>query len=35
MIWVCKVCDYEIESDERPTECPICGEGPDAFEEKK
>jgi len=33
MTWVCKVCGYEVESDERPTECPICGEGADAFEE--
>lgn len=35
MVWVCTVCGYEMESDERPAECPICGAGPEAFEEKK
>jgi rubrerythrin len=35
MIWVCNICDYEEESDTPPAECPICGAGADAFEEKK
>jgi len=32
MTWVCNVCEYE--SEEKPTECPVCGESEDAFEEK-
>jgi rubrerythrin len=35
MTWVCTVCGYEAEADEKPTECPVCGAGPEAFEEKK
>jgi len=34
MTWVCTVCGYEIESDEKPEECPICGAGAEVFEEK-
>ena len=34
MIFVCNICDYEIESDVKPKECPICGAGEEAFEEK-
>ena len=34
MMWVCVVCDYEEESDEKPVECPVCGAGEEAFEEK-
>ncbi|MDR1068616.1 MAG: rubredoxin [Clostridiales Family XIII bacterium] len=34
MVWVCNVCGYETEADEKPTECPVCGAGEEAFEEK-
>jgi rubrerythrin len=35
MTWVCNVCGYEVEADERPEDdCPVCGAAPDAFEEK-
>jgi rubrerythrin len=34
MMWVCNVCGYEVESGEKPEECPICGAGAEAFEEK-
>ena len=34
MLYVCTICDYEIESDEKPQECPVCGAGEEAFEEK-
>ena len=34
MIWICNICAYEVESDEKPQECPVCGEGEEAFEEK-
>ena len=33
MTWICKICGYEDESGLKPEECPICGEGEDAFEE--
>ena len=35
MIWVCKVCGYEEEGDAPPTECPVCGAGPEEFEVKE
>ena len=35
MKWICTICDYETESDEKPTECPVCGAGEEAFEEKQ
>ena len=35
MVWICVVCDYEEESVDKPTECPVCGAGEEAFEEKK
>lgn len=31
--WVCKVCGYVYEGKNPPDECPICGVGPDEFEE--
>ncbi len=33
--WVCKICGYVYEGDAVPEDyvCPICGAGPDAFEE--
>ena len=33
--WVCKVCGYVYEGDELPEDyvCPVCGAGPDLFEE--
>jgi rubrerythrin len=35
MTWVCNVCGYETDLDERPTEpCPVCGADPKAYEEK-
>ena len=33
MKWVCKVCGYVYEGENPPDECPICGVGPDEFEE--
>ena len=30
--WVCVVCGYEVESDEAPEVCPVCGVGSDQFE---
>jgi len=35
MVWVCTVCGYEVESDTRPDECPICGAGSEAFEQQE
>jgi rubrerythrin len=32
MTWVCQICGYEIESDEAPESCPVCGAESDAFE---
>ena len=34
--FVCTVCDYVFEGDELPEdyECPLCGVGPDQFEEE-
>lgn len=34
--FVCTVCDYVYEGDELPEdyECPLCGVGPDLFEEQ-
>ncbi len=31
--FVCTVCDYVYEGDELDYECPLCGVGPDQFEE--
>ncbi len=33
--FVCEVCGYVYEGDELPAdyECPLCGVGPDQFEE--
>ena len=31
--WVCTVCGYVHEGEEPPQECPLCGVGPDQFEE--
>ncbi|MBK5253844.1 MAG: NADH peroxidase [Peptostreptococcaceae bacterium] len=33
--WVCKVCGYVHEGPTPPEKCPVCGVGPDKFEEKK
>ena len=34
MMWVCNICGWETESETKPTECPVCGAGEEAFEEK-
>lgn len=31
--WECMICGYIHEGDEPPDECPLCGAGPDQFEE--
>ena len=31
--FVCTVCGYVHEGDTPPEECPLCGVGPDQFEE--
>ncbi len=31
--WICKVCGYVYEGDEAPEFCPLCGVGPEEFEE--
>ena len=31
--WVCKVCGYVYVGVDPPDVCPICGVGPDEFEE--
>lgn len=31
--WKCLVCGYEAEGPEPPESCPVCGVGPDQFEE--
>lgn len=31
--WICTVCGYEIESETPPQECPLCGVGPEDFQE--
>ncbi len=33
MKWICKVCGYEHEGDTPPDECPVCGVGPEEFEQ--
>jgi len=35
--FICTVCEYVYEGDELPEdyECPLCGVGPDQFEEVK
>ncbi|MBF0145436.1 MAG: rubredoxin [Magnetococcales bacterium] len=30
--WKCTVCDHIHEGDAPPKRCPVCGEGPEAFE---
>ena len=32
MAWICNICGYEC--DVIPDECPLCGAGEEAFEEK-
>ncbi|MDP4268405.1 MAG: hypothetical protein Q8880_13360 [Bacteroidota bacterium] len=32
--FVCKICGYVHEGDAPPAECPICGAGPEEFEER-
>ncbi len=32
-VWICQVCGYEHTGDGPPDECPVCGVGPDQFEE--
>ena len=36
MRWVCKICGYVYEEEELPADykCPICGAGPDQFEQR-
>ncbi len=31
--FVCKVCGYEYEGETAPEACPLCGVGPEEFEE--
>ena len=32
--YVCKICGYVVEAEEKPQECPICfASGDDVFEE--
>ena len=31
--WICKVCGYVHEGDEALEQCPLCGVGPEEFEE--
>jgi rubrerythrin len=31
--WVCNVCGYEVEADEPPEECAVCGVDASHFEE--
>lgn len=31
--FVCKVCGYEYEGETAPEVCPLCGVGPEDFEE--
>jgi len=31
--WRCIPCDYIHEGDHPPDECPVCGVGPEHFEE--
>lgn len=33
MTWICTVCQYEHEGDNPPEICPVCGVGPELFEE--
>ena len=35
MIWVCQVCGFEVEADEAPDCCEVCGAGSDQFEAKQ
>jgi rubrerythrin len=35
MIWVCDVCGFEVEADEAPEECPVCGCPKDNFKKKE
>ena len=31
--FICTVCGYVYEGDEAPEQCPLCGVGPEEFEE--
>ena len=31
--WICTPCGYEHEGETPPDECPVCGLGPEVFEE--
>ncbi|MDR0886558.1 MAG: rubredoxin [Clostridiales Family XIII bacterium] len=31
--WVCNICGWTTEADEKPTDCPVCGAGEEAIEE--
>ena len=33
MKWRCKICDYIHEGEAPPDECPLCGVGPEEFEQ--
>ena len=33
--WICIVCDYVHEGETPPETCPLCGVGPEEFEEVK
>lgn len=33
--YVCRVCGYVYEGEEPPEVCPLCGVGPEDFEEVK
>ena len=31
--WICNVCGYVHEGEQPPEQCPLCGVGPEEFEE--
>ena len=31
--WICKVCGYVYEGEQPPEQSPLCGVGPEEFEE--
>ena len=33
--WICKPCGYVVEGENPPDQCPVCGVGPEEFEEVK